>query len=79
MKSLKLIKFIIQRRGRTHSGQPYCMPSLSQSQAKEQAPGKDLEWTVIVKLNREMVVGGTTVIKGRKCVDIKGRKSRRDD
>lgn len=26
-----------------------------------------------------MIVGGTTVIKGRKCVAIKGRKSRSDD
>lgn len=30
-------------------------------------------------MNREMIVGGTTAIKGRKCMAIKGRKSRRDD
>lgn len=55
------------------------MPSLSEGQAKEQVPGKDLEWAVIVKMNREMIVGGTTAIKGRKCMDIKGRKSGGND
>lgn len=38
---------------------------------------KELEWTV--NMNREIIMGGTNVIKGRSVADMKGIKSRRDD